>query len=80
MEYLNLISIILEAFVVIISLMIALGKKLSYGWGLAFTFLVYVFYDLARIQNWQIPNEIMALSFLAASISALTTVYLIYKK
>ena len=80
MGYLNLISIILEAIVVIFSLMIALQKKLSYGWSLSFTFLVYVFYDLARIQNWQISDEIMAFSFLAASISALITVYLIFKK
>jgi hypothetical protein len=80
MEEINLISIILEAVVVALGLMIAIGKKRAYGWGLAFTFLVYVFYDLARTQGWQISDSIMTFSFLAATISAVMAVYSIYKK
>jgi hypothetical protein len=80
MESINYVSIILELVVAIFALMIALGKKRAYGWGLALTFLVYVFYDLARTQNWQISSGIMTLSFLVASISAVIAVYSIYKK
>ncbi|MFZ2038865.1 MAG: hypothetical protein WAV11_02925 [Minisyncoccia bacterium] len=76
----NYISIILEVVVVVLALMVAIKNKQAYGWGLAFTFLVYVFYDLARTQAWQISDTIMALSFLLASISAVISVYSIYKK
>ncbi|MDD4804754.1 MAG: hypothetical protein PHN69_06345 [Candidatus Pacebacteria bacterium] len=80
MENINIVSIVLEVFVVLLGLMIALGKKQAYGWGLAFTFFVYVFYDLARTQSWQISNSIMIVSFLAATVSAVIAVYSIYKK
>jgi len=80
MENINYISIVLEAVVVILALMTAIKKKAAYGWGLAFTFLVYVFYDLARIQGWEISTSVMILSFLAATISAVIAIYLIYKK
>jgi len=80
MQDINLISIILEAVIVLLGLMIARGKKRAYGWGIAFTFIIYVFYDLARLQNWQIGSDIMAFSFLAATISALIAVYSIYRK
>jgi len=80
MESINLISIVLEAVIVVFALMIALKKKLAYGWGLALTFLIYVFYDLARMQGWEVSNSIMALSFLVATISATVAIYSIYKK
>lgn len=80
MENINLISIGLEAVIVLLSLGIALGKKRAYGWGLALTFLVYVAYDLVRLMNWQVSQTAMTLTFLVASISATIAVYSIYKK
>jgi hypothetical protein len=80
MEIINYASIILEAVVAIFGIRIALNKKRAYGWGIALTFLIYVFYDLARINSWQIPTSIMSVSFLVATISALFTVISIHKK
>ncbi|MCK9187317.1 MAG: hypothetical protein PHS16_02735 [Candidatus Colwellbacteria bacterium] len=79
MEIINYTSIILEAVVAIFGIAIALKKKHIYGWGIALTFFIYVFYDLARIKSWQVPSSIMSLSFLIATISALFAVCLIYK-
>lgn len=79
METINLLSVVLEAVVVAFGLMIALKKKQAYGWGIALTFLIYVFYDLARMQNWQVSSLIMSVSFLVATISAVLAAYSIYK-
>jgi len=79
METINYISVILEAIVAIFGIAIALNKKSVYGWGIALTFSIYVFYDLARIQSWQISSTITSVSFLIATISALFAAYLIYK-
>jgi len=79
METINLLSVVLEAVVVGFGLMIALKKKQMYGWGIALTFLIYVFYDLARMQNWQVSSSMMSASFLVATISAVWAAYSIYK-
>jgi predicted neutral ceramidase superfamily lipid hydrolase len=79
MEIINYTSIILEAVVAIFGIAIALKKNNLYGWGIALTFSIYVFYDLSRINNWQISSTITSVSFLIATISALFAVYLIYK-
>lgn len=80
MQIINYISIILEAVVVFFSLKIAIVKKEAYGWALAFTFVIYIFYDLARAQKWSTYSLYLVDGFLAASISAVVAVYLLYKK
>jgi len=80
MEIINIISIVLEVVVAIFALMMAIEKKHVYGWGIALTFLVYVFYDLNRTLKWGVSDTTMALSFLVASSSAVVSIYLIYKK
>lgn len=79
MENINFISIILEAVVVIFGLMIAIKKRRGYGEGLALTFLIYVFYDLARLLGWQINDTFLSISFLVANISAVISIYSIYR-
>jgi len=79
MEIINYTSIILEAVIAVLGIAIALKRKNVYGWGIALTFSIYVFYDLSRISNWQISSTITSVSFLIATISALSAVYLIYK-
>lgn len=80
MQIINHVSIVLELIVVFFSLRIAIAKKEAYGWALAITFIIYVFYDLARAENWSMHALYLVNGFLAASISAVVAVYLLYKK
>ena len=74
------ISIFIEALIVILGLLIVFKKKKIYGWGIFLTFLIYVFYDSAKLMNWSIPEWILIASFLLASVSALLSVWTIYKE
>lgn len=80
METLQLVSIVLEAVVVIVSIALALGKKKPYGWGFAITFAIYVFYDMAKLYGWNISPNILYSGFFVATISALVAVWSLYKK
>lgn len=73
------ISIFIEAIVAIIGLLIVINKKKIYGWGIFLTFGIYVFYDIARLVELNIPETILYISFFIASISALWVVFTIYK-
>lgn len=42
--------------------------------GLAFTFGVYVVYDLARFMQWSVDGTLLSALFLLASVSALVAV------
>jgi|WetSurMetagenome_2_1015567.scaffolds.fasta_scaffold45143_2 hypothetical protein len=63
-----------------VSLLIAVRKKKEYGWGLAFTYAVYVSYDTARFMSMSVPLDIMYLAFFAATLSVLWAVCAIYKE
>lgn len=80
MQIINYISILLELVVVFFSLKIAIVKKEAYGWALAVTFIIYTLYDLTRVANWLMHVLYSVNGVLAASISAVVAVYLIYKK
>ncbi len=80
MELLHSFSILLEAAAAVFGLLIALQKKKKYGWGIAFTFAVYVFYDTARFVSADVSQDMMYAAFFAATISILWTVYAIYKE
>lgn len=80
MENINLLSIAIEVIVVILAVTAAIRMKRPCGWFWAFTFLVYVFYDLARTEAWQISPVLMGMSFLAASVSAAIGAILMNRK
>jgi len=74
-----MISILLEALIVIISLMAFLSKKKKYAIGLAITFAIYVLYDSIRLLNISIDPAIKEGSFLIATLTALWAIWSIYK-
>jgi hypothetical protein len=79
MQYLNLSSAAIEVVVVVIGIMLGLKKKL-YGWLIALTFAIYVFYDLCRFLNISVCPNRLAIAFSLASISILIAVIMIYRK
>lgn len=55
-------------------------KGRPYLYGLAFTFAVYVLYDLDRLLGWHAEGGILSVLFLLASASALYAVWSLYKE
>jgi len=78
MVILQYISILIEAIVAIFGLAMVAKKKI-YGWGFFITFGIYVFYDLVKLVNWSIPVNLMYVLFFIATLSALFTVWMVYK-
>ena len=74
-----LISIALEASIATLAILAAL-KGRPYLYGLAFTFGVYVLYDLARFTGWDVQQGFLSVLFLAATVSALIAVWGLYKE
>ncbi|MFA5651958.1 MAG: hypothetical protein WC933_01185 [Candidatus Paceibacterota bacterium] len=79
MENLQFISIGLEFIIGVIATIIAF-KGRGYMFGLAFTFFVYVFYDLSKIFYFGMIDSIMPILFLLATLAALVSVCGIYKR
>jgi len=75
---LQLISIILEAIIVIFCLFAAIQKKKIFAYGFALTFFVYVFYDSVRLFGWAVNESVLYVSFFLATISALLGAILMY--
>jgi EamA domain-containing membrane protein RarD len=73
------VSIILEAAVAVIAILAA-RKRSPYFYGLAFTFGVYVAYDLARKMQINVQEGLLSALFLLASLSALVAVWGLYRK
>lgn len=71
-------SIALEVAVAIVAVLVAL-KGRPYLYGLAFTFAVYVLYDLGRLLGWNVEKGILSVLFLLASASALVAVWGLYR-
>ena len=80
MQNLHIISILLEIVVVAIGLMLAILKKKSYGWGIVFTFAIYVLYDLSNFLSLGVPRNILYLLFFIATLSILWVVARVYKE
>ena len=72
------ISLLLEVGVAVLGVMLVTGKKKSYGWCIALTFVIYVFYDLARFMALALPPMIMDLGFAIASLSIFWAVLMFY--
>ena len=79
MENLQFISIGLE-FIIFVLATITSFRGPKYMFGLAFTFLVYVFYDLSKIFSFGMIDNIMPILFLLATLSALVSILGIYKR
>jgi len=74
MDIIQLLSILVEAVIVFILLYAAIHKQRVCAWGMAITFSIYVFYDLANLFNWNVPQSILTPAFFIASVSALWAV------
>ncbi|MDP8233831.1 MAG: hypothetical protein P9M06_03390 [Candidatus Saelkia tenebricola] len=79
MSMVNYISIVLEVITVVLGIMIATVKKKGFGWGIALTFAIYVFYDLVRFFKLQISGSFLSAIFLIGTVSILWGVWRIYK-
>jgi len=73
------LSIAIEVAVAVIAVLAAL-KGRPHLYGLAFTFAVYVLYDLGRLLGWHAEGGILSVLFLLASASALYAVWGLYKE
>ncbi|OHA16556.1 MAG: hypothetical protein A2743_03145 [Candidatus Taylorbacteria bacterium RIFCSPHIGHO2_01_FULL_43_47] len=74
----QLISIILEAVIVVAALAIGLKKGRLYGYGLSLTFGIYVYYDLVRYMEWSSSSSLLSYLFLTATVSALLSIWSLY--
>jgi len=74
-----IVSIVLEAAIAAIAILAARQGR-PYLYGLAFTFAVYVVYDLARVQSWTIDPTLLSGLFLLATVAALVAVWGIYRE
>jgi hypothetical protein len=72
-------AIVIEVAVAVVAVLAAL-KGRPYFYGLAFTFGVYVLYDLARLFEWDVGQGVLSLLFLLASASALVAVWGLYQE
>ena len=67
MNALQTISILLEFVVVALGIMLVVGKKKMYGWCIALTFILYIFYDLANLLSLHISQETLDILFFMAT-------------
>lgn len=74
------ISIMIELLVFLLGIALAVRKGRTYGWFIAFTFGVYIVYDSLGYVKAQAAPGILALLFLAGSISILYAVWMIYQE
>ncbi len=80
MQVLQIVSVVLEAVIASLGVRVALLKKKSYGWCIALTFAIYVFYDSVYLFDLQVGAGLMKILFFIATISMLWSVWRIYKE
>ena len=78
MNLLHLLSILLEAVVALLGIVLATGKKKIYGWCIAVTFVLYVVYDLANLLALNISHDTLYMIFFVATLSILWAVWNIF--
>ena len=74
-----ILSIILEGAVAVLAFMTARKRK-PYLYGLTFTFVVYVLYDVARVVGVNVQGGVLSVLFLLASLSALIAAWGLYQE
>ncbi len=77
---LQYIAIIIEGAIAAVGLLIAVRKKRTLGFGIFLTFIIYIFYDLARLTSLEISDLILYPIFFIATLSMLWVVILIYQE
>lgn len=80
MNLLQLISIFLEVAVAALGMMLAVSKKKTYGWLIALTFVIYVFYDLANLFSLNISMDLLYAIFFLATLSILWATWRIFEE
>ncbi len=75
---LQTISILLEFVVVALGIMLVIGKKKMYGWCIALTFILYIFYDLANLLSLHISEDSLDILFFMATLSILWAIWNIF--
>ena len=78
MNLFHLLTILLEAVVAVLGVMLAITKKKMYGWCIAVTFVLYVVYDLANLLAWNISLDTLYMIFFVATLSILWAVWNIF--
>lgn len=79
METLHLIAIFIEGLIAVLALLAILNGK-AYMCGFLIAYAMYVIYDLAKHYGWQINSDFLAFWFFVATVAALYSVYMIYRK
>jgi hypothetical protein len=72
-------AIVLEAAVALLAILAA-RKGRPHLYGLAFTFAVFVLYDLGREFGWNVEQGIFPVLFLLAIVAALIAVWGLYRE
>jgi hypothetical protein len=72
------VSILLEVSIAVIAVLAARQGR-PYLYGLAFTFLAYVMYDLARFLGWSVEGPLPSGLFLVATLAAFVAVWGLYR-
>lgn len=80
MHYIQLFSIVLEFAVCVVGILLGWRKLRPWGYTMAFTYLIYVYYDVAKLYGWELSANELAPLFLVATISAVVTVGLAYRQ
>jgi hypothetical protein len=73
-----LISILLEMVVAALGIALAIRKKKKYGWFIALTFILYIFYDLANLFPLTVSKDFLSFIFFAATASILWAIWNIF--
>lgn len=80
MKPLQYVAIIMESVVAVTGLFIAVRKKRFFGYGIFLAFVIFVFYDLAKLIPIEVNDSALYPIFFMATLSALWAVILIYKE
>lgn len=78
MTLIPIVSIVLELLIAVLALVSAVRGR-TYMAGLALTFGIYVYYDLARLYEWSVSESLLSVVFLIATLAALVSVVGIFK-
>jgi len=78
-DELQFASVIVEVLVTVLGVLLATSKGKLYGWFIALTFAMYVVYDAVNFLSLDMPKDLMKQVFLAASISALIGIWLVFR-
>jgi hypothetical protein len=77
---LETLAVLIEVAITAIAVLIALQNRKRYGWFIAVTFGLFVFFDIGRIFSFPISGEIHSLIFLIACCSMMYAIWLLWKE